>query len=143
MLCATGQPTDEELEALFARDHFLIVNPKFDGIRCKYKSSVSWSRKLLPLPNQHLQQVLKKEFGPLMYLDGEVVAYNEDGRMLDFNSTQSRVMSESGAFDFKYHIFDAPTVEDDYQGRAMWLAKHIEDTPWVRIVEATYVFNLE
>lgn len=74
-----------------------IVSPKLDGIRCVIKDSLPLTRKLKPIPNSYIRNLL---FGLDAY-DGEIMIPGKG-----FNDVQSAVMSESGTPDFEYHIFD-------------------------------------
>jgi DNA ligase 1 len=82
----------------------LIASAKIDGIRCLVDPVLGpVSRKLKPIPNHHVRETLKDT--GYLYLDGEVVTFT-DGKMDDFNTVQSKVMSENGRPDFKMMVFD-------------------------------------
>lgn len=73
-----------------------MMSPKLDGIRCL---TVGWgavSRKLKPIPNEHIRSTLAGIYG----LDGELMVRG------DFNDVQSAVMSHQGKPDFVYRVFD-------------------------------------
>jgi DNA ligase-1 len=74
----------------------VLVQPKFDGIRCLKQPEGILSRAWKPIPNRHVQALLQ---GLPDYLDGELICG-------EFNDTQSAIMSEDGNPDFTYHVFD-------------------------------------
>ena len=85
------------------------VSPKIDGIRAITKDYGLWTRKLKPIPNVHVQEVLRSLPEGL---DGELIV----GQLNDpdvYNRTQSAIMSKDGAPDFSFYVFDLwniPTV---------------------------------
>lgn len=86
----------------------ILVSPKFDGIRALVVGSQGGTATLLsrhfkPIPNKAIREAL--EIKALRGTDGEIVTYT-DGKMDDFHTVQSKVMSEDGDPDFIYHIFD-------------------------------------
>lgn len=84
-------------------DYPHFASAKLDGIRAVVKDGKVLTRKLEPLPNLWVQQVLGH---PLLEgLDGELIVgapYADDV----FNVTQSAVMSVQGKPDFMFHVFD-------------------------------------
>jgi len=76
----------------------LLVTPKLDGIRCLVISGAALSRKLLPIPNKYIQDILKSLPDGL---DGELIIPGAT-----FNQIQSAVMSVDGKPNFVYVIFD-------------------------------------
>lgn len=76
----------------------VLATPKLDGIRCLRLNSRSLSRKLLDIPNNSIQ--LKMSTLP-DGLDGELIVPGKP-----FNDTQSAIMSEEGAPDFVFYVFD-------------------------------------
>lgn len=88
----------------------IILQPKYDGIRCVVDDDgVGLSRTLKRIPNEHIQLRLKflQEFlaQGASGLDGELVTYT-DGRPDSLYTVHSKVMSADGEPDFKFHIFD-------------------------------------
>ncbi len=77
-----------------------LVSPKLDGIRCIIKDGIPLTRKLKPIPNLHIYNILSG----LTEYDGEIMVADKN-----FNDVQSSVMSKNGEPDFEYHIFDAFT----------------------------------
>lgn len=85
-----------------------LIQPKLDGIRCVtaplLPGQPALSRKLKAIPNEHVQNVLKAL--PLG-LDGELMVLRDDrSGYVDFNATQSAIMSAAGQPDFQYVVFD-------------------------------------
>lgn len=76
----------------------VYATPKLDGIRCLLIDGKPVSRKLLPIPNDFINDEL---FG-YDYLDGELML-----RSGDFNKVSSGIMSKDGEPDFVYYVFDS------------------------------------
>jgi len=92
------------LEEILLKHPYYLAQPKIDGIRCLMHNGFPLSRKFLGIPNRHIAKTMVVaclENG----LDGELVTYT-NGIRDDFNTIQSKVMSQDGAPDFKYLIFD-------------------------------------
>lgn len=86
----------------------LLASPKIDGIRVITTDKGPVTRKLLPVPNKHIHEMLSR-LPP--GLDGEITV----GRVTDpnvFTATQSAVRREYGAPEFMFHVFD--TVQLGY-----------------------------
>lgn len=82
----------------------VIASAKIDGIRCLMHPELgAVSRKLKPIPNRHIRGRLND--AGAVWFDGEIVTYT-DGKIDDFNTIQSRVMSEDGAPEFALLAFD-------------------------------------
>lgn len=81
----------------------VLASPKLDGVRAIVRSGVVVSRKLLPIPNAHVQALFgRAEFEGL---DGELIV----GDSFDpecYNRTVSGVMSRDGEPDVWFHVFD-------------------------------------
>lgn len=75
----------------------LIVQPKLDGIRCVIVNGQPMTRKLKPIPNNHIRRLLTE----LPSWDGEIMIPGKS-----FNDVQSAVMSEDGKPDFDFYVFD-------------------------------------
>ncbi len=82
-----------------------LCSPKLDGIRClTLGDGKVVTRSFKELPNIWIHDVL--ENWDYRYLDGEIITYT-DGKIDDFNTIQSRVMSQGGGnFAWKFHVFD-------------------------------------
>lgn len=82
---------------------------KIDGIRGMVNKGILRSRKNLAIPNSWIRHSLAHlPNGP----DGELVTFTGD-KMDDFHTVQSKVMSEDGAPDFKFMLFDF--CQDGYE----------------------------
>lgn len=76
----------------------VFCTPKYDGIRCVIRDGVALSRTLKPIPNKHVQKMLKDCPNNL---DGELIC---DGK--SFNQIQSAIMTVEGTPKFTYYVFD-------------------------------------
>ena len=84
----------------------LFASPKLDGIRAIVKDGVVLSRKLLPLPNKHVQALFgRKEYEGF---DGELIVGSPTSPSC-FKETTKGVMTESGTPDVKFYVFDRIT----------------------------------
>jgi DNA ligase 1 len=81
----------------------VLASPKLDGIRALITDGVVMSRKLIPIPNKHVQKL----FGArtLEGLDGELIVGNPTNKTA-YNDTMKGVMTIEGAPDVKFHVFD-------------------------------------
>lgn len=73
---------------------------KYDGVRCELIDGRVLSRTLKPIPNDYIRTTLERVAHELPNLEGELIVPG------GFNTTQSAVMSQSGAPDFTLHVFD-------------------------------------
>lgn len=106
MLAASPIPKPEEL--VFP----LMASYKFDGIRAPLTSGVAMSRKMLELPNKHIQQWAWDNAHHLQGFDGELIV-GPPNLETTYNTTTSGVMSAGGEPDFGYYLFeswDMPSV---------------------------------
>lgn len=141
MLAASEIPTDEHLQDCLSRGP-LLLTPKYDGIRALTGDGQVVSRRLKPIPNRYVRETIANAVGDLR-LDGEAVCLSIDG-MLDFNSTQSAIMSFDGRPAFRYFVFDCWDVADDYQGRIGWLYHNVQlNGPCHEVVMPEWAFTLE
>jgi DNA ligase-1 len=76
----------------------VICSAKLDGIRCLTTTEGPMSRKMKPIPNEHIFYMLKAINA--VGLDGELMVKG------DFNKVQSAVMRKSGRPDFYFNVFD-------------------------------------
>jgi DNA ligase-1 len=77
---------------------------KYDGIRCLIVEGEPRTRALKPVPNRHIDRMLR-QYAVKYPLDGELFVLGENGRP-DFRRTTSAVMSEDGEPDFRFGVFD-------------------------------------
>lgn len=107
----------------------VLASPKLDGIRAVTGLGDIKSRNLKPIPNRHIR-AQARHFAS--YLDGEILTYT-DGKMDDFNTVQSKVMSADGEPDFVFHVFDYFGDENvafsDRLRHATARADHIDTVP--------------
>jgi len=75
----------------------VIVSPKLDGIRCLILNGQAVSRKLKPIPNEHVRRCLADLPDGL---DGELMVAGS------FNDVQSAIMSRDGEPEFRFCVFD-------------------------------------
>ena len=78
------------------------VSPKLDGIRAVTKDYGLLSRTLKPIPNLHVQTVLRSLPEGL---DGELIVGQPTGHDV-YNRTQSAIMTAAGLPNFSYYVFD-------------------------------------
>lgn len=84
--------------------HGLYASDKEDGIRCIIHPRLGpVSQTLKPIPNEWIKTCLCSSI--LVGLDGELIARRK-GVDLDFNDTQSVVMSKEGQHGFQFRVFD-------------------------------------
>lgn len=77
------------------------ASPKLDGIRAIVINGVVLSRKLLPIPNPHVQAM----FGHLEHYDGELIVGEPHAKDV-YHKTFSGVMKSSGEPQVTFHVFD-------------------------------------
>jgi len=80
----------------------LICSMKLDGIRAVTTPDGPRTRSLKPVPNRHISAILATLPS---WLDGELCIVDPDGAV-NFRATASSVMSQSGAPNFTYMVFD-------------------------------------
>jgi DNA ligase 1 len=100
-------PTEDRAKLKFP----LIASPKLDGIRCILKAHQAVSRKFLPIPNEHIQDILQTIVGVRApgLLDGELML---DDPTATFQEVTSAVMSHDGEPEFRYWVFDTVNHPD-------------------------------
>jgi DNA ligase-1 len=81
----------------------VMASPKLDGVRCIIMNGVAMSRSLKPIPNAYVQKMIGK--AKYNGLDGELLL-GPVGAPDVYRKTVSAVMSEDGAPDFTFWIFD-------------------------------------
>src|SRR5262245_57163065 len=115
----------------------ILASVKIDGIRgCILPKYGLVSRKIKPIPNRYIRGTLNNS--GLDFQDGEILTFT-DGKMDDFNTVQSKVMTEEGTPDFQYFMFDNfeyPLLE--YELRAQRIKTGIERT---KVVTQIPVYN--
>lgn len=121
-----------KVEDLYALPYPVLATPKIDGIRClTAEGGLGLSRKLLAIPNAHIQAELQK-LG-IEGLDGELWIVGAE----DFGTVSSGVMRESGAPAFEYHVFDVWDHDGTYVERLEELARRVDAVgrpSWLKIL---------
>lgn len=113
----------------------LIMQPKYDGIRCLINNGVAYTRSLKEVRNKHIQ-VMVRGFGvALDGLDGELIVGEPTDEMC-YRNTSSGVMSELGFPIFFYYVFDHWQYHtDSYEARRMRVLECAQQYPdFVKIV---------
>lgn len=95
-MLAAAATLDDVVDALAIGP--MIATPKIDGIRCLIVNGVAVSRKLLPIPNKHVQKMIGR--GIFNNLDGELICRG------DYSDVQSQIMSVDKMPDFTFCVFD-------------------------------------
>lgn len=86
---------------LTALKYPVIATPKYDGIRCAIENGVIRTFNKKPVPNKHINDVLKHMLHLIEGFDGELIVPG-----VDFNGVQSAVMAEHGKPKFIFVVFD-------------------------------------
>ncbi len=90
----------------------LIAQPKFDGFRCTVLPVLGpVTRTLKPIKNDFIRTILSD--ASYLFHDGEIVTYDENGRVDELNTVQSKVGSKDGEPHFVFHTFDHVEVPSD------------------------------
>lgn len=114
----------------------VLASPKLDGVRCIIINGVAMSRKLKPIPNAHVQGLVK----PWMEgLDGELVVGPVNSETV-FRDTMSGVMAVDGQPDVAFHVFDtAISSRKDwtYHERFASILKAVKKESFVKVVPHT------
>ena len=125
----------------------MYCSTKLDGIRAVVIGSVVYSRSLKPIRNKYVQHLFGKE--EYNGFDGELIVGDVYAKDV-FQKTTSGVMSEEGAPDVKFYVFDMFTIEDTYTTRQTALNFHLAeldsngfDSSNVPILETTLVEDKE
>lgn len=88
----------------------LLATPKIDGIRCCITEDGPVTRKLKPVPNDYVRQLLESD--ALLHDDGELVTHDENFAIEDFNTIQGNIMRREGKPRTSYMVFDTFTRPD-------------------------------
>jgi DNA ligase-1 len=87
-----------------------VISYKLDGIRALVIDGVVMSRKLIPIPNEHVQRT----FGGFEHFDGELICGDPTDKDA-YSKTYSAVMKKTGEPDVTFHVFDhIEHPDDDY-----------------------------
>lgn len=101
----------------------LWVSPKLDGIRAVIRDGIVLSRKLLPIPNKHVQSILGNR-PELEGYDGELICGPANADNV-YTRTFSATMAVEGAAGVLFHAFDHITnPTEEYWQRYDRLKEH-------------------
>lgn len=98
----------------------VLASAKLDGVRCIIIDGVAMSRSLKPIPNAHVQKMIGK--AKYNGLDGELMVGFVGGKDV-YRTTVSAVMSEDGAPNFTFWVFDTYLSQKGYSTRLEWVKK--------------------
>lgn len=118
-MLASSMEYSDGTQAFFSDLKFpLAASIKLDGIRCLRVNGQTLSRSFKQIPNKYVQEQMKNLPNGL---DGELVCYNQDGTIRNFNQIQSDIMKEDGEPNFKFEIFDyvKDTLNKKYSNRIL------------------------
>lgn len=96
---------------------------KYDGIRALIVRNAVQSKSGKLIPNKHIQKCLAPLAG--RGFDGELVVYDDEGKLLPFNETSSAVMSVDGEPNFVYVVFDIHNSSRSYENRYTDLCQQV------------------
>lgn len=120
----------------------LYGSPKLDGIRAMVRDGAVVSRKLLPIPNQQIQEILGRQ--KFNNLDGELIF----GKPMDegvYHRTNSFVMSRDKVSpEWCFHVFDHFASPDTAYRDRYTLAESVADrsnTMFVRPLRQTILHS--
>lgn len=117
----------------------MFVQIKYNGIRCIVRDGVALSRAMKPIPNEYIQESVRRHADALEGCDGELVVGTPTDASV-FRLTQSGVMSRDGCPDFTFHVFDMLNMPAaSYDTRLDALARQIASVPFARTVETIEV----
>lgn len=112
-----------KFEQLKSLTYPVVIQPKYDGVRCLLHDNVALSRTLKLLPNKIIQATLS---GVNELFDGEII-YGKPTDNLVCSNTVSYAMTEevTGLFcnDWRYYVFDVYQNDVSYQERRKYLVK--------------------
>lgn len=120
----------------------LIIQPKLDGIRCIINEERrARTRTLKPIPNKWIARTLRSMALP-PGIDGEILTYNKEGTIDSFNDISSKVMTEQGTPDFKYHIFDYVSNYSYLDRMIIVNGFGILEQPFLKLVDINVCYNM-
>lgn len=117
----------------------VIASPKIDGIRCLKLEGGLFSRQMKLIPNVHIQSFANEIPDGI---DGELVVYN-NGKLSNFNTAQSQIMSKEGAPEWAFFAFDDfSSPSSPYTARLNTLELKVAQSEYLHLVETHYVNNV-
>lgn len=88
----------------------VMASPKIDGVRCLITPDGVMTRNGKPIPNEFTSELLERARAAGVFLDGELICLDSDGKMLDFNTTsgllRKRHVASNTHFHFNMLVFD-------------------------------------
>lgn len=118
----------------------LYASVKMDGIRAEITDNIAFSRKLIRLPNNHLQNIFQ-QFPILNGFEGELIV-GEVGQKETYDTTHSAIMSEDGSPNFSLYLFDCFNDVGDFNSRYQKLLSVKDQLPdWCHITEQRLIEN--
>jgi DNA ligase-1 len=111
----------------FVRDNFkwgVIVQRKFDGIRCSVIAGTTITASGREIPNKYIREQLAR------------LEYDADGELIvghTFQDTTSAVMSRDGEPDFTYYVYDIIEPNEQQQNRLRTLQLYANRYPHERV----------
>lgn len=113
------------------------VSAKYDGIRAFVRDGVVLSRKLKPIPNQHVQNLFKQ----YEYLDGEMIVGEPNAKSV-YQDTYSGVMSKAGEPDVRFFAFDhIQDPNEEYHARYAKVQTAALNQPLIQVVQQHGIQN--
>lgn len=119
----------------------IFAGPKYDGVRGILHNEYGLiSRASKRIPNLHIRSILEES--NIHFVDGEILTYT-NGKLDDFNTTQSKVMTGEGYPDFKIIIFDDFEFPQlGYKDRLDNAAKKISGKPYFELAAHKLIHNM-
>lgn len=121
----------------------MYCSTKLDGVRAVVIDGIVYSRSLKPIRNKHVQHLFGKE--EYNGFDGELIVGDVYAKDV-FQKTTSGVMSEEGAPNVKFYVFDLWSMCGDYENRQYYLHNTFYDNgnnENVVLLKSNYVTNIE
>lgn len=138
--------TCEDMSEL--RNYPYLATPKLDGLRCltlpkEDGSCEAVGRKYKPVGNTFVREWIEASLPA--GLDGELVIYEEDGKVMEFNKLSGQLRNSKGQPNFEFIVFDTFCNGFDVTYRDRMRALERMRLPRGRVVKLlpTVVYNYE
>jgi len=123
----------------------LLASPKLDGIRCLIFGGIAMSRSMKPIPNKHVQRVLRSVLDWEGF-DGGLIVGSPMAKDC-FQRTTQGVMSVEGEPDFIFHVFDRWRVldgkKDPFRYRHRLVESIVRGSKYCKIVKHVNIMTEE
>ena len=121
-----------------------FATPKIDGFRMYVRDGIAWSRSNKPIPNEHVQSLIKSCQGSLEGFDGELVVGDANDPDV-YNKTTGALRRSSGEPDVHFWVFDRCDLPNaTYTERYNKLKLACDpDHPFVHVLEHRLVSTAE